>query len=210
VHGNQERVLDPRGESLQISVGRRVLSQSARLSAQAANEDCEILKRLNGLGVSALHARESKAANAHALLETRAGVSNGGKQSESCISRRRAVCKSASLVAVALLGVLGCQGGNEATSVEQDTKTVVVTTTFGPTTGTPNAPTPEAQLLGSITSCDVREIVFGHGGITYIQFRGGERYAEVRLGGEPAEERIGAAAYKQRCPNGKWILVGIE
>jgi hypothetical protein len=119
------------------------------------------------------------------------------------------MCRSASLIAVALLGVLGCQEANEATSVEQDTATVVVTTTPTPTP-TQNEPTPEEQLLRSITSCHVREIVFGHGAVTYIKFRGGERYAEVTLGGEPAEERIAAAAYKQRCPNAKRILVGIE
>jgi hypothetical protein len=119
--------------------------------------------------------------------------------------------RSARLIVVTLLGVLGCQGGNEATSVEQDTATVVVTTTPTPTpTLTQNEPTPEEQLLRSITSCDVREIVFGHGGITYVRFRGGERYAEVTLGGGPAEERIAAAAYEQRCPDGKRILVGIE
>jgi hypothetical protein len=119
--------------------------------------------------------------------------------------------RSASFIAVALLGVLGCQGGNEATSVQQKTATVVLTTTPTPTpTLTQNEPTPEEQLLRSIMSCDVREIVFGHGAVTYIKFRGGERYAEVMLGGEPAEERIAAAAYEQRCPNGKRILVGIE
>ena len=119
--------------------------------------------------------------------------------------------RSASLIAVALLGVLGCQGGNEATSVEQDTATVVVPTTPTPTPMlTQNEPTPEEQLLRSITSCNVREIVFGHGEITYVYFRGDERYAEVTLGGEPAEERIAAAAYQQRCSNGKRILVGIE
>jgi hypothetical protein len=83
--------------------------------------------------------------------------------------------RNASLIAVALLGVLGCQGG---TSVEQETATVVVTTTPTPTpTLTQNEPTPEEQLLRSIMSCDVREIVFGHGAVTYIKFRGGERYA---------------------------------
>lgn len=117
--------------------------------------------------------------------------------------------RSASLIAVALLGVLGCQGGTEATSVEQETATVVVTT---PTpTPTQNEQTPEEQLLRSITSCEVREIVFGHGAVTYIKFRGGgESFAKVRLGGEPAEERIAEAAYEQRCPDGKRILVGIE
>jgi hypothetical protein len=113
-----------------------------------------------------------------------------------------------SLIGVALLGLLGCHGSKEATSVEQDTTTAGVTTTLmTPTPG--NEPTPEEQLMGLITSCRVRRIVFLHGGVTYVSFREGKR-ARVRLEGRRAERRVFVAASEQRCPDSKRILIGIE
>jgi hypothetical protein len=86
---------------------------------------------------------------------------------------------------------------------------VVVTTTPTPTpTPTENAPTPAEQLQRSITSCDVRLIVFGHDGVAYIKFRGGDQ-DQVRLGQTTADELF-AIAQQQRCPEGKRIVVGIE
>src|SRR5262245_37454497 len=115
----------------------------------------------------------------------------------------------ASLLAVALLGLLGCQEGNEAASVEQGTATVVVTTRPTPTpTPTESAPTPKEEVLRSITSCDVREVVFGHGAVAYIKYRGGER-GQVQLS-EAAADELFLVAQQQRCPGFERIIVAIE
>jgi hypothetical protein len=114
------------------------------------------------------------------------------------------VRRSAILIGVAVLGLLGCEGGGEATSVERNTTTVVVTT--GPPQ--PNVLTPEDRLLRWITSCEVREILFTHENVAYVRLRDGER-RRVRLGDEATADKVFATASEQRCPDFK-IIVAIE
>jgi hypothetical protein len=104
-----------------------------------------------------------------------------------------------------VLGLLGCEGGNEATSVERNTTTV-----FGVTTGThqQNLSTPEGKVLRWIKSCDVRELLFTHENVVYIRFRDGER-RRVRLGDEAITNKVFATASEQPCPDFK-IIVAIE
>jgi hypothetical protein len=114
------------------------------------------------------------------------------------------VRRSATLIGIAVLGLLGCEGGDEATSIERNTKTVVVTT--GPSQQ--NVLTPEDRLLRSIKSCDVREILVTHENVAYIRFRDGER-RRVRLGDEATADKVFATASEQPCPDFK-IIVAIE
>lgn len=93
-----------------------------------------------------------------------------------------------SLIGITVLGPLGCQGGDEATSVERPQTTTVVTTT-----APPEQPvlTPEERLLGWIRSCEVRRMVFTHEHGVYIGFTNG---GTVRLRiKESAEDKLLAA-----------------
>jgi hypothetical protein len=66
----------------------------------------------------------------------------------------KVVQRTAILIGIAfVLGLLGCEGGDEATSVERDTTTV-----FGVTTGTPDPTvlTREERVSHWIRSCEVR------------------------------------------------------
>jgi hypothetical protein len=105
---------------------------------------------------------------------------------------------------MAVLGLLGCDGGDEATSVERTVTTVVATT--GPPQQ--NVLTPEGQLLRRIKSCDVREILFTHENVAYIRFRDGES-GRVRLGDDASADKVFAAASQQPCHDFK-IIVAIE
>jgi hypothetical protein len=112
---------------------------------------------------------------------------------------------STSLVGIALtFGVLGCQGSDEATSVEPEPTTVVVTT------GPPEKKvlTREERVVQWIASCEVREILFTHENVAYIRFRDGERTL-VRLGDEATADKVFATASQQRCPDSR-IIVAIE
>ena len=116
------------------------------------------------------------------------------------------VRKSATLIGIAVvLGLPGCEGGDEATSVERSTTTV-----SGVTTGTPqqNVLTPEDRLLRWITSCEVRELLFTHENVVYIRFRDGDG-RRVRLGDEATTNEVFATASEQPCPDSK-IIVAIE
>jgi hypothetical protein len=112
---------------------------------------------------------------------------------------------SRSLVGIALtLGALGCQGSDEATSVEPEPTTVV---------GITRPPekkvlTREERAVQWITSCEVREILFTHENVAYIRFRNGER-TRVRLGDEATADKVFATASQQRCPDFR-IIVAIE
>jgi hypothetical protein len=69
------------------------------------------------------------------------------------------VRRSATLIGIAVLSLLGSEGGDEATSVERKTRTTVVVAP-----GPPNKEvlTPEKRLSQWIVSCEVREITFTH------------------------------------------------
>jgi hypothetical protein len=109
------------------------------------------------------------------------------------------VRRGATLIAIAVLGLLGCEGGDEATSVEQATTTV-----FGPTTGPPDPKvlTREEWVLQWITSCEVREITLTYEStaVAFVRFRDGER-RRVRLGDAVTADKVFATASKQRCPD---------
>ncbi len=113
------------------------------------------------------------------------------------------VQRSAAVIGIAVLGLLGCDGGGEATSVERDTTTVV---TPGP--APQNVLPREESVLQWITSCEVREILFTHKNVAYIRFLGGER-RRVRLGDEATADKVFATAAQQPCPDFK-IIVAIE
>jgi hypothetical protein len=112
---------------------------------------------------------------------------------------------SASVMGVVLmLGLLGCQGSDDAPSVEPAPTTSI-------TTGLPQKVlTPEERVSQWISACEVREILFTHENIAYITLREGEE-RRVRLD-DAAADRIAATAFQQRCPdrNGKHIIVAIE
>jgi hypothetical protein len=114
------------------------------------------------------------------------------------------VRRSVTLFGIAVLGLLGCEGGDEATSVERNMTTVVVTT------GPPEKAvfTREERVSQWITSCEVREILFTHENVAYIRFRDGER-RRVRLGDEATADKVFATASEQPCPDLK-IIVAIE
>jgi hypothetical protein len=108
---------------------------------------------------------------------------------------------------MAVLGLAGCQGGDEATSVERTTTTGVITT------GPPEQSvlTPEDRLARWIKSREVRRIVFTHEHGVYIRFtKGGTVRLRIK---ESAEDKLLAAAFRQRCGwdvrDGR-ILVGME
>jgi hypothetical protein len=118
----------------------------------------------------------------------------------------KVVQRTAILIGIAfVLGLLGCEGGDEATSVERDTTTV-----FGVTTGTPDPTvlTREERVSHWIRSCEVREILFTHDHVAYIRFRDGER-RRVPLGDEATADKVFATASEQPCPDFK-IIVAIE
>lgn len=113
---------------------------------------------------------------------------------------------SASLIGIAVMvGVLGCQGSDEATSVETEPTTAVVST--GPPEK--NVLTREERVFQWITSCEVREILFTHENVAYIRFGDGKR-RRVRLGNEAAADKVFVTALQQRCPDFKQIIVAIE
>jgi hypothetical protein len=105
---------------------------------------------------------------------------------------------------MALFGLLGCQGSEEATSVERDTTTVIVT----PEPPERSVLTAEEKLIRWIRSCDVREIIFLHGGVTHIRFQGG-RIVRLRLD-KTAEVKIADIAFAQRCEAFERVSVGIQ
>ena len=113
---------------------------------------------------------------------------------------------SASLVGIAVIfGVLGCQGGDEATtSVARDTTTVVVTT------GPPEQIrlTPEERLLQWIRSCEVRRVILTHEGVALITFGHGGTLG-LRIN-EDAEARVEQVAFRQSCRGFKRVIVGIQ
>jgi hypothetical protein len=109
---------------------------------------------------------------------------------------------------MAVLGLVGCQGGEEATSVERPETTTVVTTTAPPEQA---VSTPEDSLLRWIRPCEVRRIGFTHEHGVYVGFtHGGNVRLRIK---ESAEDRLLAAAFRQRCGwdvrDGR-ILVGME
>jgi hypothetical protein len=114
------------------------------------------------------------------------------------------VRRSATLIGIVVLSLLGCEGGGEATSVERNTATLAGTT--GPPQQ--NVLAPEDRLLRWITSCEVRELLFTHENVVYIRFRDGEG-RRVRLGDNPTADKVFAAASEQPCPDFK-IIVAIE
>jgi hypothetical protein len=115
------------------------------------------------------------------------------------------VRRSASLIGIAVLGLLGCQwDGDEAPSDERRETTTVVATAPPEQTML----TPKQELLRSITSCEVREILFTHEGVALVTFQGGRR-GRVRLD-KAAAENVAATAFRQRCQGFKRIIVGIE
>jgi hypothetical protein len=112
---------------------------------------------------------------------------------------------SASLIWIALmLGVAGCELGDEATPFKRDPTTVVATT----------GPSPQKVMTGEervsqwIRSCEVREILFAHDNVAYIRLRDGER-RRVRLGDDATADRVFSTAAEQPCPDFK-ITVAIE
>jgi hypothetical protein len=112
---------------------------------------------------------------------------------------------SASLMGIAvMLGLLGCQGSDEASVAPRPTTSIV--TTWPPQ----KVLTPEERVSQWISACEVREILFTHENIAYITLRDGEQ-RRVRLD-EAAEDRVAATAFQQRCPDrkGKHIIVAIE
>jgi hypothetical protein len=119
-------------------------------------------------------------------------------------SVEQVVRRGATLIGIAVLGLLGCEGGDDPASVGRSVTTVVVTT--GPPQQNPL--TPEDRLLRWITSCEVREILFTHENVAYIRFRDGER-RRVRLGDEATADKVFATASEQPCPDDK-IIVAIE
>ena len=126
------------------------------------------------------------------------------EQSATRLRRMRVVRKSAALIGIVALGLLGCEGGEKATPVERTTTTVVVTP--GPQKN--EVLTPEERVSQWITSCQVREILFTHENVAYIRLREGER-RRVRLGDDATADQIFATASEQRCPDFK-IIVAIE
>jgi hypothetical protein len=114
------------------------------------------------------------------------------------------VRRGATLIGIAVLGLLGCEGGDEATSLERNTTTVVVTTGPPETEGL----APEERVVQSITSCEVREILFTHENVAYIRFRDAQR-RRVRLGDDATADKVFATASEQPCPDFK-IIVAIE
>ena len=103
--------------------------------------------------------------------------------------------RSASLAGVVVvLGLVGCQGNDQAGSVEEATSAVGVTTPLVTATepgGPP--PSPEEKLLGWIRACDVRMILFTHENVAWVRFKGG---GQVRLRlDEDADARVSDAAF---------------
>jgi hypothetical protein len=118
----------------------------------------------------------------------------------------KVVRRSATLIGIAVvLGLLGCEGGNEAASIERNTTTV-----FGVTTGTPDPTvlTREERVSHWITACEVREILFTHDNVAYIRFRDGGR-RRVPLHDDAIADKVFATASEQHCPDFK-IIVAIE
>ena len=114
------------------------------------------------------------------------------------------VRRSAILIGIVALALLGCKGGGEATSVERNATTVVVT----PGPQQQNVLTPAERVSRWIVSCEVREILFTHENVAYIRLREGQR-RRVRLGDEATADAVFATATQQRCPDFK-IIVAIE
>jgi hypothetical protein len=113
------------------------------------------------------------------------------------------VRRSAALVGIAVLGLLGCEAGDEASSVERNTTTVV-----NPGPAPQNALTREERVLQWITSCEVRELLFTHENVAYIRLRDGGR-RRVPFKDEATTNKAFAAASQQSCPDFK-IIVAIE
>jgi hypothetical protein len=114
------------------------------------------------------------------------------------------VRRSTTLIGIAVLGLLGCEGSDEATPAERNTTTVVVTP------GPPKTEvlTREERVSHWIRSCEVREILFTHDNVAYIRLRDGEG-RRVRLGDEATADKVFATASEQPCPDFR-IIVAIE
>jgi hypothetical protein len=109
--------------------------------------------------------------------------------------------RSATIGIAVVLGLLGCKGGDEATSVERATTTAFVTAG----TSDPTVSTREEKVLRWITACEVREILFTHENAAYIRFRDGPR-RRVRLGDDATADKVFATAPEQPCPEFKSIV----
>jgi hypothetical protein len=133
----------------------------------------------------------------------RSGFTPGNNQPLASVNKL--VRRSATLIGIALLGLIGCEGGNEATSVERNTTTLVA-----PGPAPQNVLTREERVSQWITACEVREILFTatHENVVYLRFRDGDR-RRVRLGDEATADKVFATAYEQTCPDFK-IIVAIE
>jgi hypothetical protein len=105
-----------------------------------------------------------------------------------------------------LLGLAGCQGSDQASTVEDTTTAPRVATST--VTATPGEPplSPEEKLLDWIQGCDVRMILFTHENVAWVKFEGGG-LVRLRLD-DDAEARVSDAAFTQECE--KRIIVGIE
>jgi hypothetical protein len=106
-----------------------------------------------------------------------------------------------------LLGLAGCQGSDQASTVEDTTRAPHVTTSTVTAT-TPDEPplSPEDKVVGWIRACDVRMILLTHENVVWVKFRGGG-LVRLRLD-EDGEARVSEAAFAQECE--KRITVGIE
>lgn len=104
---------------------------------------------------------------------------------------------------LAVLGLLGCEGGDEATSIERNTTTVV-----NPGPPPQDVLTREERVLQWVTSCKVREVLLTHENVAYIRFRDGGR-RRVPLGDEATADNVFAAATQQSCADFE-IVVAIE
>jgi hypothetical protein len=109
---------------------------------------------------------------------------------------------------MAVFGLLGCQGGDEGTSVERSTTTVFAI----PEPPDPNLLTREERVVQWITSCEVRRVLVTEWAldmnVVYIRFRDGEQ-RRVRLGDDATADKVFAAAIHQRCDVFK-VIAAIE
>ena len=106
-----------------------------------------------------------------------------------------------------LLGLAGCQGSDQASTVE-DTTTAPQVTTTAVTAPAPVEPplSAEEKILRWIRACEVRMLLLTHENVVWAKFKGGG-LVRLRLD-EDGEARVSEAAFAQDC--GKRITVGIE
>src|SRR4051794_22883765 len=98
------------------------------------------------------------------------------RNNSSQASVKRAMRRSASLVGLVAVALVGCQGGDEATSVERGQTTIVATIPVPPEQ---TVLTSEEKILGWIRSCNARRIVFAHAA-THATLRDG-RTVRLRI-----------------------------